>query len=146
MNVLASSRSALLVLALGSLLSACESNPQSQNDATDKNGDDKRVVTIQVHPEYAAFRKSAIDKIEANEERIAELKSKLAETGGDAPLDNMRANRIETLQAKNADLRLRLITYEKEPSDWEKFKSEFNHDLNSFEEAFKDLGSDNVNK
>ncbi len=148
MNAINFGRTALFALALGSVLSACETSSKTKNDSgeIEIDRDNDRMGNNEMHPEFMEFRRDAMVKIEANETRIAGLKNRLSETGGDAPLDNMRANRIETLQAKNADLRLRLVTYENKPSDWDKFKSEFNHDMNSFEEAFKDLGTDDVNK
>jgi len=37
-----------------------------------------------------------------------------------------------------------LNAYEKERSDWEVFKREFNHDMNQLGEAFSDLGNKNT--
>ena len=71
------------------------------------------------------------------------MKEKLAKPGT-ALFDDLRKKRIEQLEQKNADLRSKLYGYEKEHSDWEAFKREFNHDMDGVGEAFKDLGKDNT--
>ena len=51
--------------------------------------------------------------------------------------------RINQLQADNDKLKLRLSEFEKNQSDWEKFKIEFNNDMNALGIALKELTVDN---
>ena len=57
--------------------------------------------------------------------------------------DDVYAKKIEKLEAQNNDLRIKINTYDPEKSDWETFKREFNHDMDSFGQAFKDLTTNN---
>lgn len=106
--------------------------------------EDLKEAQKELSKEYPAFRIEAEAKIDANDKRIAEL-SAIVNKPGDKLFDDMRRKRIEELKQKNADLRNRLYNYEKEQSDWEVFKREFNRDLDGIVEAFKDLGKNNSN-
>jgi len=142
----------IFFLAISSSFVSCQSNQDSlDNNALETEIEQNKerqnqAETAQIHADYAAFKADANLKIADNERKIASLKVKLSNTDGEAPLDNLRASRIESLEKQNAGLRLRLDQYESNPTEWEKFKSEFNHDMNNFQKAFDDLGKDNVNK
>jgi len=58
-------------------------------------------------------------------------------------LDPIYKQRIETLEEQNRDLKVRLDVYEKNNSDWETFKREFNHDMDELGKALKDFTVDN---
>ncbi|MBK7408934.1 MAG: hypothetical protein IPJ40_13250 [Saprospirales bacterium] len=60
-------------------------------------------------------------------------------------LDGLYAQRIETLEQKNRDLRTKMANYEQNQSDWESFKREFNHDMDELGQALKDFTVDNKN-
>jgi hypothetical protein len=65
--------------------------------------------------------------------RIAELKV------------NRNANdmeRVNNLEAKNSELDERLKGYESYKTDWQKFKEEFNSDMNELGESFKNFTED----
>ena len=57
-------------------------------------------------------------------------------------MDDFRRKKIEDLKKQNADLRAELYAYEKQPSDWEKFKLKFNHDADNLRDGFKEFGND----
>ncbi len=101
------------------------------------------VVTIRVatSEEWAAYKADVEAKIEANEKRIAELKAKINKPG--KLLDKVRAERIEALEQRNRDLRLKITAYETNKTDWEKFKEEVNHDLDELGKAINDIFTDN---
>ncbi len=149
MKYLNSSIAVTVAFVMASLLMACDTNQRETQDGygNGRNDGDNRTNTsvVEAHPEYTQFRKDALETIEENKKKISDLRTRLNKTGGDAPLDNMRANRIENLEERNTELRARLLGYEDAPSDWDKFKREFNSDMQSFEEAFKDLGRENTN-
>ncbi|HLP38804.1 hypothetical protein [Lacibacter sp.] len=101
------------------------------------------VVTVKIatSEEWAAFKADAEAKIEANEKRIAEIKVNMKKPG--KLFDKMRADRIEALEQRNRDLRLKITAYETNKTDWEKFKEEFNHDLDELGKAIGDIFTDN---
>ncbi len=108
---------------------------QLTKDAADKAAKDKQAE------EWAAFKQETLTRIQANTDRIAELRVKKAKPG--KVLDPLYAAKIDALQERNNDLRGRLDAYEKENSDWESFKREFNSDMEGLGKAFEDLGTDN---
>ena len=91
--------------------------------------------------EWNTFKLESELKINDNEIRIKELTKKMNKPG--TILDPLYAKKIENIEQKNKDLRVKLDTYETNQSDWETFKREFNHDMNELGKAFKDLTVDN---
>ncbi|HLP49347.1 MAG TPA: hypothetical protein VK154_00540 [Chitinophagales bacterium] len=133
-------------IAVGTIFTSCESKQEKVEDAKEEVQEAKEELheaQRELNPEYANFKTDAEAKIEANDKRIAELREKINKPGK-APLDDARAKRIDELQEKNAQLRSRLYGYEKERSDWEAFKREFNNDMENLGNSFNDLGKDNV--
>ena len=104
----------------------------------DANAEAQKIASAE---EWAAFKTETEVKINDNETKIAELRVKLKKPG--KILDPHYANRIETLKAKNEELKKRIIDYETNQSDWEKFKREFNHDMDELGSALKDFSVDN---
>jgi hypothetical protein len=133
---------ALAVVMAGSFIS-CESNVQRVENAeenllaAEQELEDAKQA---LNAEYPAFRIEAEAKIVANEKRIEELNTIIIQPG-DRKLDELRRQRIEELKLKNTNLRIKLSTYEKENSDWEVFKRDFNNELNGIIDAIKDLGT-----
>jgi len=93
--------------------------------------------------EWETFKSDAELTIKNNEIRIAELRVKLNKQG--TMLDPMYEKKIATLEQQNKDLKKRIEDYEKNQSDWETFKREFNHDMDELGKALKDLTVDNKN-
>lgn len=91
--------------------------------------------------EWKVFKSESEVKIKENEARIAEIKAKMMKPG--QALDSMYQRKIITLEEKNNNLRLKVNAYEKNQSDWESFKREYNHDMDEIGNAFKDLTIDN---
>jgi len=134
------------MLIAGSVFTSCKSPAQKENAAqqdlneaqNEVNAEAQQVATAE---EWAAFKIEADAKIQDNEVRIAELKVKLNKPG--KILDPIYKKRIETLEEQNRDMKARLDVYEKNNSDWESFKREFNHDMDELGQALKDLTVDN---
>ncbi len=136
---------AAMAMVAGTTFTACQNKEQRVEDAKENVEDAKQELKDaqrDLNAEYPTFRTDAEQRIKANEDRIAELRQKI-NTGG-KPLDNMREQRIKDLEQKNADLRARLYGYEKERSDWEQFKREFNHDMDELGNSISDFGKDNT--
>jgi len=87
--------------------------------------------------ELKAFRLESELKIKNNEVSIAELKIKMNKPG--SALDEVYARRIDSLEMKNQNLKTRMGNYEKTHTDWGKFKSEFNRDLDDLGKSLKSL-------
>ncbi len=144
---------ALATIIGGVIVTSCQSSAQKQDAAEakvqdakddlkearkDANAEAQKAATAE---EWKAFRTSSHEKIQANEKQIAELKVKMNKPG--KLLDAAYAKKIDSLEEKNQDMKKRMISYEKEQSDWEKFKREFNHDMDELGNALKDLTVDN---
>jgi len=143
------------MLIAGSVFTSCKSPAQKEDAAqaevqdakqdlneaqNDANAEAMKVATAE---EWAAFKSDADLKIESNNVRIAELKVKMNKPG--VILDPVYKQRIETLEQQNKDLRDRMDAYDKNHSDWETFKREFNHDMDELGQALKDVTVDNKN-
>ena len=133
--------SALAVLCLGTIFYSCSSY-EEKVEKDIENVSDANPDLNELNDEFPIYKMDAELTIVANEKRIAELRGKLNKPGT-APFDEMRKHRIDELEIQNANLRAKLVAYEKEHSDWETFKREFKHDLDGLGKAFEDIGKDN---
>ena len=121
---------------------AAENVTEAKEELRDvKNEAAADAEAIATAEEWQAFRAEAEAKIKDNDTRIAELKQKMKKSG--KTMDSIYEKKIENLEAKNRDLKLKLDNYEKTQTNWESFKTEFNHDMDEFGKAFKDLTVDN---
>ncbi len=129
-----------MLLAAGTLITSC--NTGNRENKTNENVEEiqqqERIATAE---EWAEFKSESERKIMENEARILELKQKMMEPG--VGLDSLRQNRIERLEERNNELRVKIRTYEDDKSDWESFKREFKHDMDEIGDAFEDLTIDN---
>lgn len=142
------------LIAIGTIFIGCQSNEKKvensmeevQEEQEDLNQAQQEVATeakkVEVNAEWNAYKIEALEKINKNEIRIAELKAKKAKKG--ELLDPLYEKRIEKLEQKNAELKAKIATYESEQSDWEAFKREFNHDMDELGNALKDFDKDNA--
>ncbi len=146
---------AIATLIGGTIFTSCQSSAQKQDAAEEKvqdakedlkearkdaNAEAQKAATAD---EWKTFRNESQEKIQANEKHIAELKVKMNKPG--KLLDAAYAKKIDSLEEKNKDLKRRMDAYEKDQSDWESFKREFNHDMDELGNALKDLTVDNKN-
>jgi hypothetical protein len=127
-----------------SILSCNNSTDTTDNDekkdtvVIEDNKVNERVATAE---EWAAFKMETEQKIDANEKRIAELRDKRKKSG--KVMDKVYEERIEALQERNRNLRLKITNYETNKTDWDKFKEEVNHDLDELGKAIGDIFKDN---
>lgn len=144
---------ATAMLVAGSVFTSCKSPAQKEDAAQTKvedaqkdlneaqneaNAESQKVATAE---EWAAFKIEADAKIKSNDAKIAELTIKMNKPG--EILDPIYKKRIQMLEQQNKDLKNRLFVYEKNNSDWEKFKREFNHDMDELGQALKDITVNN---
>lgn len=132
-------------LTVTSLISSCDSKAKKIETAKENVRDSKEELQkaiSELNEEYPEFKIEAEKKIAANEVRIEELRLAVNQPG-EKLLDDFRRKRIEELKLKNTNLKNKLSAYERDHSDWEVFKREFNHDMNGILESLKDIGKDN---
>lgn len=87
--------------------------------------------------EWKLFKAESEVRIKNNDLRIAELKAKMNTKG--KMHDAFYANRIDELEQQNKHMTMRIDVYEKNHSDWEAFKQEFNHDMDGLGDALKNF-------
>src|SRR5690242_6263547 len=104
----------LSVLMAGATFTACQLKEEKVEDAKE----DLKEAQQELNSEYPAYKSDMELRITANENRIAELRVKISKPG-QPNLDDMRRQRIDDLEKRNAELRAHLYGYEKERSDWE---------------------------
>lgn len=85
-----------------------------------------------------SYRKEVAQKIEANNVSIAEFKVRIEHEKKETRAEYIK--KMEELEMKNSDAKKKMDEYNQEGKEnWEKFKTEFNHDMEELGKAFKDL-------
>lgn len=87
------------------------------------------------------FRLQGYEEINKNEKKIDLLITNILRAG--KTLDNLRGRRLLFLKKVNNDLKGRLISYNLNSRDWDKFKTNFNSDIEDVATVFTDLYSVN---
>jgi chromosome segregation ATPase len=139
----------------GMILLSCQSTTEKEEKATEDVQEAKHeladvkkdikadsIEAIKTE-EWRIFRNEADARIRSNDIRIAALKKKIEKPGN--KMDAEYPQSILDLEKKNKDLRDRMDAYEKNQSDWESFKREYNHDMEELGEALKDFRVNNKN-
>lgn len=84
------------------------------------------------------YRNETAGKIAANNKSIGEFKARIENEKKEAKADYKK--KVAELEQKNSDIKKRLDDYKADSKEeWEKFKTEFNHDMEELGNAFKDL-------
>jgi hypothetical protein len=147
---------AIMMMLAGSLLVACQSYSKKEEASQRKieqskldlkatrdrnNTEQQRIrdeaLRVEHQQEWIVFKNESEAKIDANQTRITELKAEMRKPG--KKYDTRYARKIDNLEQRNLELRMRINTYNDEQSDWNTFKNEFNHDLNEIGLAFTNL-------
>lgn len=78
-----------------------------------------------------------------NDKAIVEFRKRIATEKAEAKKDYEM--KIEALENKNSDLKLKLENYKEDGKDkWESFKEEFNHDMSDLGDSFKSFTKNDV--
>jgi hypothetical protein len=140
---------AMICLGTVVLLTACQSSAQKEEtakqDVVDAKKDLKSIEQESADAKqkdadaaaWKVFKAETELKINANDQKIAELRAEKSKPG--KMLDKMYEKRIENIATKNAEMRGRLISYDHAPTDWELFKTGFNHDMDELGESIKNI-------
>ena len=146
---------AIATFVFGTVLTSCKSNTEKEQaaqesvdsakvaleDAREDLDEARRTATAE---EWQNFKDSTNAKIEENKAQIAELKLKIKKAGKD--IDKSYQRNIDTIEQKNKNLKAKLDSYKNDvDSDWQSFKSEFNHDMDELGTSLKDFTVDNKN-
>jgi len=132
---------AIAMFLISSVFTACKSNEQKVEDAQDKvenANSDLDDANLEYYKEIEAYRKETADKIAANEQITIEFNKRIELEKLDAQAEYKL--KIKELEQQNTDLEKRMADYkESGKENWEKFKKEFNKDMEELGKAFKDL-------
>lgn len=144
---------ALTVVVAGTIFTSCDSAAKKEEAAKENVQDAKEelkdatkeanaeAVNTASAEEWKAFRDETDARISKNESYIAELRVRIKRPG--KVLDPLYVKQIEDLQQRNQELRTRRDAYEAKQTDWGKFKTEYNHDMDGLGAALKDFSVDN---
>jgi hypothetical protein len=132
--------------AVAIILTSCDSSSEKVENAQD----DVTKATIaldEANREYLTdiekYRVETAEKILANEKNIMELNLLIANEKKEARADYKK--KMDELEQKNKTLKNKMLEYkESGKENWEKFKVEFNRDMEELGSAFKDLTVKNV--
>lgn len=133
---------------VGGLLTSCNSPAKkveiAENEVTEANKDVNEAnkgldeAQEEYKEEIRNYRQETADKIAANDKSLAEFRARVATDKKEAREEyNMKINKLEE---KNTDLKKKMDDYKEDSKEnWEKFKTEFSHDLDELGAAFKDF-------
>ena len=101
----------------------------------------------QANQEYLAdienYRVETASTIAANEQAIADFNAGLEHERKAVRAEHKK--RIAELEQKNREMKMKMDNYKEEGKEnWEKFKTEFSHDMDELGKAFKNLTVKNV--
>lgn len=116
-----------------------EANQDLQDWQNDTDEEARRAANAAA---WKRFKYDAELTIENNEYRISELRIKLKKPA--TTPDPLFVNKIEKLEQQNKDLKRRIKDYREDQGDWESFKLDFNHDMDTLGKALKDLRFENI--
>ncbi len=136
---------AALAFISGTLITSCSSpaekveNAELEVNQANENLDDANKA---YEEDVEKYRKETAIRIAENEKSIAEFNLRIENEKKEVKADYKK--KIAELEQKNTDMKKRMDEYKLEGKDkWEQFKSEFNRDMESLAEAFKNLTVNN---
>jgi len=127
------------------LLTNCKSPAEkvetASSEVTEAN-DDLAKANQEYMADMELYKKETAEQIEKNNLKIVELK---AENEKEKAKDKKEmAKRIADLNQKNVTMKEKLAAYKEEGKDnWDRFKTEFNHDMDGLGKAIQDIGVKN---
>ncbi len=143
-----------MALLAGTFFTGCDSADKNAADAKANVKDAKTDLKTAEHDAAVAAQKAADEadwkqfkadsdgKILANEGLVAQLKAKKRSANKAVAAAYQKS--IEAVEQKNKELKAKIDGYTRDgKSDWQSFKSEFNHDMEELGHALKDLTVDN---
>lgn len=118
-------------------------NAENSKKAVIKAADDLNKAQQAYLLDVQNYRKEIMIKIDDNKITIANFK--ISMKGEKEDVKAVYKNQIALLEQRNDDMKVKLDAYQVDKKDdWDKFKIEFNHDMDELGKAFKDLTVKNV--
>jgi hypothetical protein len=121
--------------------SACNSSAGKVEKAREnaaeanKNLDEANQIYL---ADIESYRRKTTEKIETNENSIAWLNAGIENERKEVRVENRK--KIAELEQKNRDLKMKMNEYKADGNaSWEKFKAEFDHDIDVLGKAIADL-------
>ena len=152
-------KKSFFILALSTFMTSyvftsCKSNVEKEADAVENVQDAKEdlnevqneiiadTLAQTDNSEWDAFKTQAQASITANEVRISDLKKEMNKVG--TKLDANYKKSVDVLEQKNIALKAKIDGYKSSnQANWDSFKREFDSDMSTLGNAFKDLTVDN---
>ena len=134
-----------ILLIAGSILTGCDNNRRDKEDVkqdVQKANQALADAQAQFDNEWKQFKSDTELKISNNEKRIKEFKVEMKKTS--AKFKDKYANKVLTLEQKNIELKKMINNYQYKGNDnWEKFKQDFNSNLDSVGNSLNDIFTKN---
>lgn len=130
---------------LASLTESCKPSPKEE--AAKQNVEEAKEDLAQARKEaneeeWQDFKQKMNAVIVKNDARIDELKQEIKKSG--KSVNEEYDKKINALKEKNAELKVKMDTYKNDAnSDWQTFKTEFNHDMDQLGNSLKDFTINN---
>ncbi len=140
-------RISVIALIAGTSLSSCVSSKKKLDNAENRVAEAKKDLD-RANEEYRAdmanYRKETSEKIAANEKSILDLNEKIANENEDTKLKYQE--QIADLKSRNNEMKKKMVDYKDDgKQSWDKFKTEFSHDMEELGKAFKGIVVKNTN-
>jgi hypothetical protein len=135
---------ATLAFSAGMSLTGCDNSSQKTEDTQEELTNENAALQKRKDEyleEMKSLREETTRKIQANDEIIAEYKSK----SHNKKHKDTYNKAIEELEQKNRDMKKRMDEYKWEGEEkWKQFQKEFKHDMDELGKAFEDLAVKNT--
>ena len=136
----------------GTIFTACQPSEKKVENARENVEEaqkDLAEANIEYNDEWVKYNNDCNDKIQSNENDIARFKEKV-DKSSDPDYKERYNKKIEELKLKNRNLKKKMDEFSsarqnnKTRDGWEKFRREFDHDMDEMGTSLKDLTKDNV--
>lgn len=131
---------------IGAIFTSCntpaEKVENAQENATEANEELNKANAAYLE-DVENYRRITAEKIAANDKSIADFDARI-EKEKKSVKDEYK-KKIAELEQKNSDMKKKMADYKMDGKEqWEKFKTEFSHDMDELGNAFNDLTVKNV--
>jgi hypothetical protein len=137
---------------IGFLMNSCNNSPtekvedvkEATKDLINAEADLEQAEYDSIN-DFRIFKESIQLKLDENQKIVSELKLKLNSKGkAERDIDEVKINKLEK---RNSDLRLKIENYEQGPEQkWALFKVEFNNEMNDLGKSISEMAENNMKK
>ncbi|MCB2196429.1 MAG: hypothetical protein KQH79_11265 [Bacteroidetes bacterium] len=122
----------------GTVFMNCQSSSEKVDQAKENVVEATNELNHAIRDSIVQFKKVSEQKINDNEQKIAELKAKIATEKNEIKV--ISEKRLAELEQKNTDLQKKLSDFnEEQVENWDSFKEEFSGDMNDLGTALKNF-------